>query len=300
MMTTRDAVKSPFSLRDHVRTRVPAELTERAQWVCWRYVPDPSRAKPKKVPICPATGEFAAADDPSSWGNFDEASTRHEQGGCEGLGFVFTADDPYCGIDLDNCFENDTDALNEDAQDLVNRLDSYNELSPSGEGMHIIVAAKLPGKGRKRGGIEIYDRLRYFTVTGDSDPTVPQLIRPAQEVVDELYARLQPPKKLPSINRDARAFVGPELPDAAVLDAIRASRHGRWFHSMYEGRGGERYGSRSEADLALTGLIADFVGNNPAQIDRIFRGSALYRGKWDEQRGAHTYGEMTVNKALGE
>ena len=35
------------------------------------------------------------------------------------------------------------------------------------------------------------------------------------------------------------------------------------------------------------------------QVDRLFRQSALYRDKWDEQRGADTYGNLTVMKAVG-
>ena len=85
-----------------------------------------------------------------------------------------------------------------------------------------------------------------------------------------------------------------------MIDCILASPHGRTFSGLYHGGSESRHSSHSEADLALTGILATYIGNNPKQIDRIFRGSALYRDKWDEQRGALTYGEMTIEKALGE
>jgi putative DNA primase/helicase len=85
-----------------------------------------------------------------------------------------------------------------------------------------------------------------------------------------------------------------------VIAAIEASPRRRYFWALYQGDWTRLYGSQSEADLALVGLLADFIGNNPEQIDRIFRKSKLYRDKWDELRGDLTYGEMTINKALGD
>lgn len=45
-------------------------------------------------------------------------------------------------------------------------------------------------------------------------------------------------------------------------------------------------------------MLARHAGPHPEQIDRLFRASAMLRPKWDEQRGAHTYGELTIAKAL--
>ena len=60
-----------------------------------------------------------------------------------GVGFVFTADDPFVGIDLDDCIENGE--LHPDAVEIVRQLDSYTELSPSGSGIHVIIRAGLNG-----------------------------------------------------------------------------------------------------------------------------------------------------------
>ncbi len=58
------------------------------------------------------------------------------------------------------------------------------------------------------------------------------------------------------------------------------------------------YPSQSEADLALCNELAFWCGNNPEQIDRLFRQSKLYRQKWDQKHGGKTYGEMTILKAI--
>src|SRR5262249_4774716 len=58
------------------------------------------------------------------------------------------------------------------------------------------------------------------------------------------------------------------------------------------------YGSPSEADLALASLLAFWTGGDAARVDRLFRASALSRPKWDEARGATTYGGKTIGTAI--
>ena len=76
-------------------------------------------------------------------------------------------------------------------------------------------------------------------------------------------------------------------PSAAKFEALFA---GNWAPPAYP--------SQSEADLALCAILGAHSAGDEAQIDRLFRKSRLYRDKWDERRGAKTYGEKTVAKAL--
>jgi putative DNA primase/helicase len=52
------------------------------------------------------------------------------------------------------------------AETVIEGLDGYTELSPSGTGIHIIVRGELPGSGNRKGPLEMYDKKRFFTVTG--------------------------------------------------------------------------------------------------------------------------------------
>lgn len=52
------------------------------------------------------------------------------------------------------------------AQQIIEGLDGYTELSPSGAGIHIIVRGELPGGGNRKGPLEMYDTKRFFTMTG--------------------------------------------------------------------------------------------------------------------------------------
>ncbi|MHC4779785.1 MAG: AAA family ATPase, partial [Planctomycetota bacterium] len=72
------------------------------------------------------------------------------------------------------------------ARDVVEQLDSYTEYSPSGNGLHIWVKGTLPKAGSKKkiknaagekiGGMEIYSRDRFFTVTGKHYEGTPETI----------------------------------------------------------------------------------------------------------------------------
>jgi primase-polymerase (primpol)-like protein len=147
---------------------VPEELKDRQQWVNWKYEPNPNNPeKPKKVPINSKTGEKASVKKPDTWASFKDAVRSYKKGGVEGIGFVFTENDPYVGIDLDDCCSKKTGKIQPWAKKILNKIVSYSELSPSRTGVHIIAKGKLPGKGKKVGKIEIYDQGRYFTVTGE-------------------------------------------------------------------------------------------------------------------------------------
>lgn len=140
-----------------LRDTIPKELTARSQWVVWRL--EERDSKPTKVPYY-TRDRKANPVDPATWLSFEAAWALYERGGFDGVGYVFSPDDPYCGVDLD------PELAETDRQTILQRFRSYTELSPSGQGQHIIVKATLSGGGRKRGPLEVYDRARYFTITG--------------------------------------------------------------------------------------------------------------------------------------
>ena len=148
---------------------VPDKLKACKQWVCWKYVANPTKPKkPKKRPIDPTNGKSADVSDPDTWATFKTALKRYKKGDDDGIGFVFTKNDPYVGIDLDNCRDTKTGKIKLWAREIINDFASYTEISPSGSGVHILAKGKLPGKGKKVGDIEMYDQGRYFTVTGET------------------------------------------------------------------------------------------------------------------------------------
>jgi hypothetical protein len=84
---------------------VPAELRDRPQWVGCHITPSKDRpGKTAKLPIDPQTGSPASSTDNTTWGTFDQALAAVQHFRLRGVGFVFSDDDPYTGIDLDHCF----------------------------------------------------------------------------------------------------------------------------------------------------------------------------------------------------
>ena len=149
--------------------QVPDDLKELDQWVLWRT--EIRNGRSTKVPYR-IDAQLASSTDSSTWTSFENAVEcwRRPSQRYDGVGFLFSARDPYCGIDLDDCID-DAGQVKAWAQPIIATFaDTYIEISPSGKGAKIWSKAKLPGNGRAKkyhdGAIEIYDRGRFFTVTG--------------------------------------------------------------------------------------------------------------------------------------
>lgn len=164
---------------------MPNTLVETDQWLCWREAE--RDGKQTKVPITPGSGEFGSATDDQTWTDFATASEYATTGDVDGLGFVFTDDDPFVGIDLDDCREPATNTIDKDAQDIIARLDSYTEISPSGTGFHVLIKGDLPEGRNRKGTVEMYDSARFFTVTGDHVEESPTHVARRQDALVAIH-----------------------------------------------------------------------------------------------------------------
>jgi putative DNA primase/helicase len=278
---------------------VPAieELRGFRQWVVWRY--ETREGKETKVPYCPLNGLHAAVDDPRTWVDYVTAIAYAE--GYDGIGFVVTAEDPFAGIDLDGCIDAQG-GIAPWARRIVQEIDSYAEVTPSRSGLRVWLKGVLP-PGRRvlprtEGKIELYDRGRYFTVTGKALADLPVSIEERQEALERLHARLFPAE--PALPAPVARRQPLSLSDQAILDAAARASNGADIMRLYGGVWrGDRYPSQSEADEALCWHLA-FYSKDSVQLDRLFRSSGLFREKWDAKHYASgaTYGEETVRKAL--
>ena len=258
------------------------------QWVCWRSEERDGRLT--KVPYSPASGVRARSDDPATWGTLNEAREAARDGGYDGVGFVFTAGDPFCGVDLDGCVDPETGEVASWAAEVLDELDSYTELSPSGRGLHVLVRAVLPPGGRRKGPVEMYDRGRFFTVTGRHFPGTPRGIEGRQDRIAALHARLFPARERPAANGSAPTNA---FDDAEVLRRAMSAANGERFAALWTGdRSG--YPSDSEADLALCSMLAFWVGPDEGRIASLFARSGLNREKWDRE----DYRRRTIARAL--
>jgi hypothetical protein len=276
---------------------IPAELKSRAQWVLWRAEVRDNRSS--KVPYCATTGKTARVNDPTTWSKFDTALNAYKKDKqFDGIGYVLTADDPYVGIDLDNCANVVTRNIDTHAQEILKRIDSYAEISPSGTGVRIFAIAKLPAGKRKKGNIEVYDQNRFLTLTGHHITDTPKVIADSNVSLRIWY------KKFFNFRSEMKQIRQPKLgvlPEdlRLKLDEAFTSKHGKKIKKLFDGDT-SGYPSPSEADQALCNHLAFWLDRDPAKIDRAFRCSFLFRDKWDENRygDGTTYGQMTIRKAV--
>ena len=151
---------------------IPQEMRDRRNWVVWRN--EKRSGKWTKVPYRVDGRTKAAVDNPQTWATFEQVMAV-SPATVQGIGYVFSVDDPFAGVDLDACRNPATGEVHPAAAKIVNELDSYTEISPSGTGLHIIVRATLAGGGRRtsktlwEGEFEVYDRGRFFTMTGNGE-----------------------------------------------------------------------------------------------------------------------------------
>lgn len=302
---------------------IPTHLQQYPQWVVWRYFvtkdTDGTRVT-KKPPFSPKTGKRASVTDPSTWGSFAEARELYEAGGIDGVGFVLTKQLGVVGIDIDHCYAQGQ--FTEEAQAITTELNGYTEFSPSSTwsdgGIHIFVEGSLPGLYRRKGSIEMYEDVRYITLTGHRVSNTPQEIHQRQSELTKVYQRLFSGNSSQGVktekentgwgdaHRADRRSVKP-LPDDAVLQKAYRAKNGANFKRHYEGdyslwEGAKaKHPSHSEADFELVLLLLYWSNGDRVQVDRLFRKSGLMREKWDRPiKGSETYGERIIKDALSK
>ncbi|WDP92397.1 MAG: hypothetical protein HUN04_22810 [Desulfobacter sp.] len=264
---------------------IPEELTLLAQWVVWNGITQGNKIK--KVPVDPKTGEPARVNDSSTWGTFEQAVSTYQKDSYSGIGFVFTKNDPYIGIDFDDCFNDET--LAPTVLKNVSELDSYTEVSPSRNGLHTFIKGELPAGGLRHDKIEIYDTGRFFTVTGNKFGDSPWEIKHCQHGLDSLLD-----EHFPRQERNIGT-------DSTIVEKLFNKKNGTKLKSLWNGQYTQyEYESHNEADLALCQILSHYFDGNLVTVDRLFRQSELYREKWDEVHSStgKTYGEITLEKAI--
>lgn len=144
---------------------IPEELRRRPQWLVWKL--EERDSKPTKVPYIAGGVGRAKSTDLMTWSTFEEAVKAFETGRYNGVGFVFCSADPFVGVDLDNCRNPETGAIEEWAQTIIDDFKDVVlfEASPSGRGVHLVTRGTCKD-GINTKSVEVYGQDRFFTVTG--------------------------------------------------------------------------------------------------------------------------------------
>ncbi|WP_313469483.1 phage/plasmid primase, P4 family [Lysinibacillus sp.] len=268
---------------------IPLELQQLKRWVVHK----------NKVPY-QVNGKKAMSNNPETWDTFESVVQAARSGRFSGIGFMFSKNDQYIGIDIDKCYINGK--FNEIASELIEQLDSYCEFSPSGTGVHIIVKGTLPDYVTQTGfkdsnrGIEVYGHGRYFTCTGnrESDNEIQERTDEVAGLIEKYFTKEQLAQYT-----ETRFNTEPfnlEEDEVTWQKMFEDSKTGQDIIAMCRGEL-IRNGDHSSTDYYLCQELAYYCDKDFVKMDRMFRNSGLYRDKWDRRTGEMTYGELTLLKA---
>ncbi len=180
-------------------------------------------------------------------------------------------------IDLDSYKANgDSNVLGFHRQISECFKDTYQELSPSGKGVHVWCKGTWSGRNRSGPCMEVYAANRYITLTGIS--LNHNEVLECQQQLNQLALNIDAgkPSDVPTIESQPETLTDEQIYKSCIQGAT-----GDKFKELWEGRWQLSYPSQSEADLALCNLIA-FWTDNKTQCGRIFRKSEL--GKRDKAK----------------
>ena len=278
---------------------IPQELTKENIWCVWRR--EEKGGKPTKIPYNPLTGNRAETNNPETFGAFDVAEEAYMIGSeYNGVGILLA--NGYCAVDIDHCCQ---DGIVSDlAMQIIQTLQSYTEYSPSGTGLRIIFKADNYQYDKAKhylknphNGVEVYMcgiTNRFVTITGNTAYGYPirDVSNELQSVLDTYM--LRPIKKGKSSSTDQERM---ELSDEQVI-AKASARSDKFRRLFAEGDMTDYNNDHSSADLALCNMLAFWTGCDKAQMDRIFRKSALYREeKWGRR---DDYSHHTLEMAVAD
>ena len=287
------------------------------QWVLWKLIPDPLGGKDKKVPINSTSGFPCNPHDPASQLDYPSAASAANRLGA-GVGFVFTAADPFFFVDVDGAF------VNGEWSELARQIyamfpGAMFEISQSGTGFHIFGRySELVPHSNKRSdlGLELYTQERFCATTfngaagGDT----------VQDAGYKAYASFFPPRetheRVEMVDEAVAGYSGPE-DDETLISKMLGARNSMFamrgdvasFTQLWEGdtealakhyplvneNSADDF-DHSSADMALASKLAFWTGKNPVRVERLLRRSGLMRAKWDDRPA---WLDETISKAIG-
>ena len=268
---------------------IPEDLKKLKRWCLWDYEVELDK---NNEPVMDKNGNPKIKKPPLDIHRIKIDCTTHagftfkEVSDAEKLGFIMRKEDGLVGIDLDKCIREDG-SIPDEIREIINRFNSYTEISPSGKGIRIFVYGTLLRDSKsKNGNFEIYSHNRYLTVTGNILSGSNTKIIHNQEAIDWFIDNY--------INRNRATSDSKvdNLQNKADLDKNKP--HNDIFLDLFSGNWQKYYKSQSEADLGLCSLLYSRYLDYPEEIDAAVKLSALYREKWDREE----YKRETINKAM--
>lgn len=301
MLDTREEVVFSIAADPHL-PKALAHLRDKPIWVCFEIIHNEDGTK-KKIPLSPKTLKMARVNDPSTWGTFSEAMHAIKRLSFDRyrrsarplyLAIALMKDFGMIFIDLDKIRNKDSGRIEPWAAEIVDLCKSYTEISQSGTGLHILGTGTKRFKGSRKGQVEIYDHGRFCIITNKplNEEACLEDVSDAAEKIAAKHGLKEEPLPIP---KQLQLFPPTLLSDEEVIEKAAKAKNGEKFTALFfRGDISMHGGNNSVADLALVQMLA-FWTQDPDQLDRLFRRSALNREKWESRTD---YRERTMAAAL--
>lgn len=286
---------------DSIRNSFPDSILEQPKWVCFNL--EKRNGKTNKPPVSPVAGQKIGCNNPDSWATFDEAAAYCISHHLAGVGIMLD-DSGLCAIDIDDCIDK-AGNMTSYARRIIDRFGAYTEISISGSGVHILCLCdpdlhincnlrQLPNSNK----LEMASYNKYITISGNCIHQM-HTDKNCTEDFQMLYNHqvlLNGAENKNKQNQKKSVKNHYELchSDLAVLSMIRRSKDYQ-AQNLYDGVTSL---NKSQADFRLCLRLMYWCHEDSAQVDRLFRGSALMRDKWDRPYSdGSTYGSRTIEAA---
>ena len=253
---------SPESLVQRIAANFPRELLLEKRWIFWKLLPDG-----RKLPIRSDRGDPAKWNEPDGFGTFSVVEDLLPKIFPRVQGISIALGNGLGGLDLDNVVEG-RKPLSPAHERLLNHLDSYTELSPSGAGTHTYFRYQGAFESRRKGEVELYFSKRFLTVTGDVFQGRRKL-RDATVGAGRILRALTPPK--PLLKRVPFGEAA-DYDDQKLVELMFSAKNGSRIKALWNGE--TQHGTPSESDYALMSHLAYWTDGDPQRMVSLFLQSA--------------------------
>ncbi|MBE7083782.1 MAG: DUF3849 domain-containing protein [Clostridiales bacterium] len=284
---------NPFAkVEDNLVNNIPKEMKNRPNWVAVKVWYNKDKERYEKRPINCKNGDYAEADNPNSWTDFDSARKYARENGHTTLAYALDGKDGICCIDIDNCYK-DGNEHSPLVTDLIQKSDgTYRETSLSGKGVHFF--GKTKGMDvrtfSKTGDIEFYQKNHFIAVTGDTAVKSNGIVNFDNTEVETLIK--EKCEKRTELKGAGKGVEGlSRMSDRDVVEKAIKSKGGDTFKDLYNGK--DLQNNHSNSDMSLMNRLAFWCNGDKEQMLRIFTTSGLYR-----PNKSPDYYECTVIKAI--
>lgn len=251
---------------------IPQTLKEQALW---------KREQNGKIPYNPHSGNRAKSNDTGTFADFQTAYTVYSNGGYDGLGIgIFNN---IGAIDIDHCIN---DGVYSDiALDIIQRMGSYTEVSPSGAGIRIIFTVNdfqydknLYYINNHKIGLEVYiagTTSKFVTITGNKTNNN-AIVDGTTKLKEVLNTYMLKPLKETSVPTDITEEQ--QTKDFLKIGLEKDEKLKEYWH------GAHPHGNESEDDAGFMRKLLYWCNNDSAKAIQAFRSSPYASGKDDEHK----------------